>query len=296
MRFSKTLVVAAVGGLMLAGCGGDDGSSADDTTITVSSGKGGGADLFKAMSDAQMEAGTFTFDLTMTAAVSGEEEPIVDATGSAEVVDGMVNQELEMSMGGGSMGTPMDVEMVLLDGITYTNMFSAMGAPAEQEWVSIDPGADDSFSKTFGTYMKEQAALADSTAMFEENADALTVEEGKTDTIDGADVAEYLVTVEKKDFEKLGVGNADMIPIDELTYSVWVDGDYLPRRINFAMGEEAGGVKMELSTADFGKDVTIEAPAEDEVIPVGDFIDDMLESGDITEEDLKGLEEQFANM
>lgn len=293
MRASKTLVIAAVGGLILAGCSGE-GVFEDDPTVTVSSGKGGGAELFTAMSDAQVEAGSMTVDMTMTAALSGEEQTVMEATGATEIGFGTANMQLDMSMG--AMGAPGAMKVVVLDGVTYTNIFTVMGAPTEKEWVSVDPEADDAFSKTFGKYMEEQAAMADSTAKFEENADALAVEEGTTDTIDGVDVTEYLVTVEKKDFEKLGVNNADQIPIDELTYSLWVDDDYLPYRINFDMGEEAGGVKMELTMADFGKDVTIEAPAEDDFVPVGEFIDSLLESGDVTEEQIAQLEQQFANM
>lgn len=301
MRFGKTLLVSVAGAAVLAACGSEDpgdgsSNSSADGAVTVSSGKGGGSDLFQAMSDAQLEAGSFKLDMSVTANVSGKDEQVMEASGAAEVADDAVNQQLTMSMGGAAaMGSNLEIQMTMLDGITYTDMFSVMGAPSDHEWVSIDPKSDDPVSQQFGRIMNDQAGMADTTQSMIENADALTVEEGKTDTIDGTEVTEYLVTVEKADFEKLGVTGTEDLPINELTYSMWLDDKYLPHRITFDMGEEAEGVAMEINLTDFGGDVKVEAPPKDKVIPVGELIDSLLKSGDITEEDLAQLQEGLSS-
>lgn len=298
MRIGKTLLVVA-GSAVLAACGGGDSptdstdSSANGpTAVTVASGKGGGADLFQAMTDAQLEAGSFTFDMSMKATVSGKEQPLLDASGAADVVDEKINQQIKMSMHDGKMGT-VDMEIAMIDGVTYTDMFTVMGAPTEYKWVSIDPDADDAFSKQLAEYMRSQTGMSTTTTNMLENADELTVKEGKTDTIDGVKVTEYLVTVEKDDFDKLGVSNGAQIPLDEITYSLWVDDEYLPHRITMNTGAEAGNVDMEFNLTDFGGDVSVEPPAKDEVVSVGKLIDDLIKSGEITEEDVAALESMF---
>ena len=71
MRRMSVVAGAAVLVTGLAACGGDSEGDTQTETIAVSSEKGGGAELFQAMADAQLEAGSVAFEMSMD--VEGEE-------------------------------------------------------------------------------------------------------------------------------------------------------------------------------------------------------------------------------
>jgi hypothetical protein len=64
-----------------------------------------------------------------------------------------------------------------------------------------------------------------------------------------------------------GVAPEDL-PIDELTYTLWVDGDDLLRRITSDLG---GHGTMDITAFGYGESVEIEAPPTDQVTDASTF-------------------------
>jgi hypothetical protein len=277
MLMQRRLIAGTTGAaaFLLASCGGQAGdvsTTADQETgqaaaIAVTEGKGGGAELFAAMLAAQEAAGSYRFEMNMDI-----EGASVDASGAAEY--GTDIDEVDMTM---TMSTPLDdldpgagsgeLEMLLVDGQIYISS-PELGLPVDEPWVTVDPEGDDPISQAFGA-MSDQ--MADSGALqrrLAEQAELIAVEELGSDTADGVAVTKYRITLSADDLVEFmeipgmeGM-SAEDAPFDEAEYTLWVDSDWLVRKI------EAGldGVKfMDMQLFDFGEPVDVEAPPADQV-------------------------------
>jgi hypothetical protein len=306
MRYTG-IVVGAIAALLLTACGDeDDGGNSGDGgggAIAIIEGKGGGDALFAAMTAAQADAETTTYQMDMTVAASSVDVTI-DANGQMRISSD-TTADLTMAM---SMSIPpagdIDIAMNMLDGILYTDMFEAMGQPMPTKWVAIDTTADDPVGQLFAEAMGDQQAMADTSAMLAENSDLVEVEEGERGEVDGVDATEYLMTVDVEDLMEMGAlsegqlgMSASEFPMDTLTYSFWLSDDDLPLKISFDMEfEEAGetvDLTMDMRFTDWGEPVTIEAPPESEVTDINDAMADMMGKEELTEDDLAQLEQMF---
>ncbi len=280
VRITRLAAGVAATGLVLSGCGNDT------APVAVSEGKGGGTELFEAMSAAQQEAGSFRFEMTMD--VEGTE-----VTGSGEAKVGSEPSEQAMAM---TMAMPdgmgeFDMRVVGTKIYMSTAMFGAPGG--DDQWLVIDPEGDDPFSQMFGD-MTGMLAGTDLQSQFSEYTDAIEVEEVGTDTIDDVDVTEYAVTTDVEAALEM-MGMADQVPedlaIDEVTYSLFVDGDALTRLLRT---ELPGQGTMEMRFFDYGADVAVEEPPADQVTDFITFLEDMT-GQELTEEDLAELTEMFGD-
>lgn len=278
----------AVAGVMLSACGEGGGDSAD---ITVSAGKGGGAELFEAIQAAQLDAETYKFDMTL--ALDGSQD-LMSAEGGAEYLsETEANVSMTMSMAIDQSGAMSDMSFVMVDGVMYTNMFEAMGAPTETPYVAIDPESDDPASKIFSELFSQQSAMADVTAEFMNHVESIEVREVGDDEIDGAAVTQYELEIDGEAFAEIaGVSEDDLaaLDLDGLTYSIWIDDEDLPVRVGFDMGK-AGEMTMNLF--EYGEPVTIETPAEDEVTDIGPALANLMGVDELSEEDLEQLTKAF---
>lgn len=289
------LIATASATLLLAGCG-DDGES----TVTITEGKGGGTELFEAITNAQLEAETANFDMSMTVSGSGAEQNLVDASGAIRATSATSGDvTMDMSVPDPTVGT-VDMTMTIIDNVIYTDMFQSVGAQMPTPWVSIDPTNDDPASQLFAGALGDQQAMADARAMLTENADLVEVEEGEQGTVDGVEATEYLMTVSIDDLLEIGAfpegqlgADASELPIDEITYSFWVDDEYLPVSIGFDMEIEGVTLTMEMRFSDWGEPVTIEAPPASDVTDIGDAMAALLGVDEITEEQLEMLQQSF---
>jgi hypothetical protein len=93
---------------------------------------------------------------------------------------------------------------------------------------------------------------------------AASIDQLGTDVIDGVDVTEYVVTVDvsKMPADELGGVAPEDLPVDEVTYSLWIDGDDLVRRLT---SDLAGYGTTDLTIFAYGEPVEIEAPPADQV-------------------------------
>jgi hypothetical protein len=279
-------VVAGAAALVtgVAACGGDsEGDTETDTdTIAVSSEMGGGAELFQAMADAQLEAGSFAFEMRLD--VEGEQ---VTGSGAAQYGDDLASVELTMTMDVAGEG---EMAARLVDGRFFITMPPEAGLPTEKTWLTIDPSGDDPLSRAFGAQVDK---LADSTAVTEQlvqNAEVYTVEEVGPDTIDGVEVTEYLLTADPEDAAQiLPLPPGEAPPVDELTFSLWVDGDALPRRMSSDLD---GYGAMEMTFFDYREPVEVEAPPADQVTDFATMLEEELgvSLDDLSEEELAELE------
>lgn len=278
MRLTKMAAGVAVLGLALAGCG-EDGGSADGTSgeggdstsaaesgdesddtqaVSISEGKGGGTELFEAMTAAYQEAGSYHFEMSMDAQgaqLTGE--------GAAELGADPEETNMTTTMQLPEMG---ETSMRLVEGTVYMSMPAEAGLPTDASWLKIDPEGDGPMAQQFGQMVDEMSSSAEMQAQFGENAELIAVEEAGTDTVDGVEVTEYQLTIDAEDadefMEATGQAGAGATSTEALTFSLWIDGDMLPRKMT---GDLGGIGTLEMRFFDFGEPVEVEAPPEDEV-------------------------------
>jgi hypothetical protein len=278
MRMKWAAAGVAAAGLIVAGCG--QGAA---TTIALSEGKGGGAELFAAMAEAQQEAGSYRFEMTMD--VEGTE---VSGSGEASVGSDPTDQAMSMTMSlPGGMG---DIETRIVGTTIY--MSTAMfGVPDDDRWLVLNPEGGDPFSQMLGG-MSDVLAKADLQSQFSEYSDLIEVEEVGSDTVDGVDVTEYAVTTDVQAALEM-MGMSDQIPedveVDEATYSLFVDDDALTRSLR---GDLGGLGTMEMRFFDYGEDVTVEEPPADKQTDFITFFEE-LTGQELSEEDPAELAEMM---
>lgn len=278
MLMQRRLIAGTTGAaaFLLVSCGGQAGdvsTTADQETgqaaaIAVTEGKGGGAELFAAMLAAQEAAGSYRFEMHMDI-----EGASVDASGAAQY--GTDIDDVDMTM---TMSMPLDdldpgagsglLEMRVVGGQIYVSFPAELGFPVDKPWVTVGPEGDDPISQAFGAMSDQMADSAAIQRKFAEQAESIAVEELGSDTADGVAVTKYRITLSADDLVEFmeipgmeGM-SAEDAPFDEAEYTLWVDSDWLVRKI------EAGldGVKfMDMRLFDFGEPVDVEAPPADQV-------------------------------
>lgn len=265
MRRVTVVGSAAVLALSRAACG--------DDTIAVSSEKGGGTELLEAMAAAQEEAGSMRFEMTME--VMGE---LINGSGAASAGPDPATESMTMTM---NMAGE-ELAMRIVDGQLYMNLPPEAGLPTDKPWLTFDPAGDDAFSQEMGGLMDQMSMGTDLQDQFVQQSDLISFEEIGSATIDGVDTTEYLMIIDFEDvpeFMDLPAEAASLL--EDLTFSLWVDGGYLLRQLR---SDLAGFGLMEMRFFDYGADVAVEAPPADEVADFGSIMSELMA-------DLEGLEE-----
>jgi hypothetical protein len=243
--------------IVLSSCG----SAEPETSVTATSAPTTAAEIdaaefVAAVSSAQRQAGTWQIEQ------SYESEGLeFDATGAARLPDSGQVPDLSMTVNlppeqGG------EIEMVLIDESFYLRLPPEAGVPTP--WLKIDPDGGDPISAQMAPLIEQMTSNADLEQFFETFAAASSIEQGDTDLIDGVDVTEYVVTVDVSEMpaDELGGVAPEDLPFDEVTYSLWVDGDDLVRRVTSDLG---GYGTAEATIFGYGEPVEIEAPPADQV-------------------------------
>lgn len=291
MRLKRLMVPVVAVALGITACGGDDSPSAEEAPAGDEAGDGGaegetstedaeesdeesgddetesGADgdevdavaLFTAVADATVEAGSYEFETTTEA--SGQEMTVAGA-----IQVGADVSEANMRMTMDVMGAQST--MLLVDGQFYMELTEEMGLPAGQgSWITVGPEGDDPFSQQMGQAFEDIGSAADVPAQLAENPEILTVTEVGNASVDGVDTTEYLVVV--NDIEAYAGAEASDAGITELSFSMWIDGDNLPRRVTTEAG---GSAAVDTTYSNFGTDVEVEAPPADEVVDMSEMM------------------------
>lgn len=204
------------------------------------------------VTDAQLEAGTATFEATL--GMSGEQ---VQLSGEMETGESLDDSAMSMQMEAPGMG---DIDMILVDGTMYMNL----GKLSNGKYAATDLDDPQGLGAMLGGL--DQLNFAEQTKALEGAIEDF--ETGGTETIDGVETTEYVLTVDVATLNEQmegPLGDMDMgaagLP-DTLEYAFWVGEDGLPRRLTMDLGA-AGTVEMEMSG--WGEPVDIEAPAPNEI-------------------------------
>ncbi|WP_019135478.1 hypothetical protein [Cellulomonas massiliensis] len=248
-----------------AACSSDDaptgGSSAGATTGTTPEAEkpaeGGTFELtpanFADMVDKQIDAGTYHTTMTI-----GAEGQTINAEGDARLSDSGAEMTMTMSVPGMDGG----MELRMVGGKLYMNMGELTG----DKFYVIDPtDADDPIASSFGSSL-DQMSAAES---MESIKDAIVSVEkaGDPETIDGVDAQPYEVVVDTtkvtgaagEQFQQAEEAGATLP--DTISYVYFVGPDGLPRKMTM----DLEGSTTEMTFSDWGEDVTIEAPAKDQI-------------------------------
>jgi hypothetical protein len=214
------------------------------------------AEFVAAIMSAQREAGTYQMEMTVEA--EGLEFTASGASWypeSGEVPDLRMTTNLPPEQGG-------EIEIVLIDESAYLRLPPEAGVPTP--WLKIDPDGGDPISAEMASLIEEMTSSADLEQSLETVVAAGSIEQGDTDVIDGVDVTEYVLTVDVSEMPADAFGGVapEDLPIDELTYSLWVGDDDLVRRMTSDLG---GYGAMDVKAFGWGEPVVIEAPPADQV-------------------------------
>jgi hypothetical protein len=240
--------------------------------VACGSDAGGGTSAAEAAEDLpgegeEVEPADFMDDLKegFEASTTAKMGMSIDYGSGAMEADGEVDYttdppNLTMAMSDGAMGVG-SLDMRLVDNVVYMNL----GSMSQDKFVRFD--LDEAGSLPPG--MEQLEGQMDPLAAFEDMEDALTsVTFVGTEELEGDEVNRFEVTVDTTKMDTMQQLPAEAGMPEELTYELWLDGEYRMRKADMTMALEAGPVS-EVSTvytlSDWGTEVSIEAPPEDEV-------------------------------
>lgn len=228
-------------------------SDADSDTDTGAETVGLTEETFaEAVTDAQIEAGTATMEGTGT---FGADE--VAFTGQVDTGESLSDTAMSMQMELPGMGS---MDMILLDNKFYLNF----GEMTQDKYLVVDLNDPQGLGALMGSL--GQLNFAEQTEALEGAMEGF--ETGRTETMDGVETTEYVVTVDTaKLYEQMDGPLAEMdvdslgLP-ETLDYSFWVGADNLPRRMSMDLGPTGS---MEINISGWGEPVDISAPAPNQI-------------------------------
>lgn len=254
MRTRSRSFAAATSGALLAlvltGCGGDDAEpsagsstgSSTSTSPTATTGSAASAAFLERLKDGMGEEGSVHVEMTMTGPVA------MDASGDTTYGPDGSEMHLQMKMSNLPGG---DMEMVLVDGTAYMSM---PGVTAPGTFFEVDES-----NPMFGQ-LDDGLSPADAFAAFD--AGLQEVEDLGDDEIDGEPVTHYRLEVDAaKALEATGQASVPGLP-ETLSYDVWLDAEDRMRRLTY----ELTGTTLTMDLTDWGKPVSITAPAKDKIV------------------------------
>lgn len=205
-------------------------------------------DFYPSVMAAMRDVGSFAF------------ESVSDAAGQGRTMSGQARfSDAGMEMKASSSGA-QPMELILLGKAMYVKS-PELGAG--DTWLKIDLGDPDSLYGMIGR-------ATDPEVMFKAMESPKKLELIGSEAVDGVATNHYRITMdpsqylEAMDFPAAMVG---MLP-EQLVTDMWVDEDDLPRKFaqTIDVGAAGGGASTTEGTySDFGADVEIEAPPDDQV-------------------------------
>ena len=209
------------------------------------------ADTFvQRINDAQYKAGSASMLMEMS-------QMGMDMEASADVIISEKPEDVAMSMTMSMPGTDSEMKMIMIGTDAYMNM----GEMTQNKFAKL------SLDELDGAGMGNLESQSNPAAQFELFEKALTdFKVGDTEKIDGVETTKYTLSLDTKIVVE--EGGQEMTPEvsellgDTLTYEMYVDSDDLPKRIVMPMGDG----ETVITFSDWGKDMKVEAPADDEIV------------------------------
>lgn len=252
----KWLAIFAVAGMVLAGCGeeggGESGGGSDDngggqTSAPDEITEDNFADRVLA---AQQEAGSM--ELASEMVIEGQS---ITMNGSVLSGDTLESTLMEMTMEVPGEGT---MEMRMVDGIMYMQI-------PDMGWMSMDL-AEAAEGMGMDANQFDPAAQ---TEAFEEAMISLEPS-GEVEEIDGVETQPYTLVLDADQLNEVEGMEGQAPPQGEMEVQMWIGPDDLPRR----MVMDVEGEQVSFDMFNWGTDVNVEAPPEDEIIDMGDMSGD----------------------
>jgi LppX_LprAFG lipoprotein len=278
------VVFAALLLLVAVGCGGDGGSTAQAPTgtepsSTVPSESSAQEAVLQAGSKTQAaESARISFTGTMS---GGPASGTIEGEGAFSGRQGRMTMDLSGLSGG--VGLSGEMEMIFDELVFYMKFPAAMtqGLPGGKEWVKFDLaelGEQEGFDlqqmmQLSGTDPSQsldllRAAGTDFREVGEEEVRGVSTTHYEG-TVDLEKVAEQVPPEARESYRKLmELSGQGQIPMD-----VWIDDEGMTRRIAYEQ-KLGDGSTMALTQEyfDFGADVDVEPPPDDEVLDITDLM------------------------
>ncbi len=263
----RLLALAAALTFAAAGCGGDSNSSGTDASNPPPpSVTGDSSDVLAQAAEATTAAGTYktTFEMAMEGGPNGSITLSGEGEFQADPPLGKVTTDFSAITGGALGGEAV----VIMDGSTMYMQVPALSSGAKP-WIKIDT---ESLGGIAGMSQLSQITQGDPTQTLQYLSGATKdVEEAGTEEIRGVETTKYTMTIDLSEATELETTGVTEVPAE-----VWIDGDGLVRKtvthfdgITAAGGPTSMTVTQEIY--DFGEEVDIEVPGDDEVMDFGDL-------------------------
>lgn len=269
--------------LAVTACGGDDSPSSDETPDNVDAAEdessadaedaeksdddvsdtGGGGDdvdeaaLFEAIANGFIDAGSFEFE---SATSEGGQEMMVSGAMEVDSDGSFTNMRMSMNQGG------VETTMLSVDGQFYMEMTEDMGMPGGEGWLTFGGDGGDELGQDMTGAFDDIGATADISQQLAENAELVTVTEVGSATVEGVETTEYHAVV--NDIAAYRGAEGD-VETTEMSFTMWLDGDNMVRRM---IQESDTEPPIEMIYKNYGADVGISAPPEDEVIDFNEMM------------------------
>lgn len=261
-RSVRALGATAAGGLLVltAACGSGSGTTSDTKESTGAAASSSAStdagssdkaaaltkdDLFPSIIAAQKKAGSYTYTLE----VAGGPQKL---TGTGEADNSGATPAVSSTIDAGDI----KIQSIVIDGIYYFK-----GGPyGTDKWLKIDPKNDKS---GLGALVG-QFGSSDPASNLQALQGTSTVTKVGEEDVDGTKTTHYKVAVDSAAFAKAAKLNAQIAALlpKEIDYELYVDGDDLVRKVVTALAIQGTTTTTTITFADYGKPVSIKAPAD----------------------------------
>ena len=225
-------------------------TSAPESSAAAPAGDAGIDDFVSKLSTAMSGVKTYSFDITMDTTAMGTEmamktKGVVDQTDPAKKL-----MSLDANIAG------MAIKMLQVDGEMYIQM-QVLG----DKWMVVPEDQQSTYTQA--------AESGDIASSFAQSKDAIkSVEVVGDESVDGVATKHYLVTYDGSALPNLTGGSGQIVG-DSIAYNMWVDSDWLIRKVAMdatasAEGEEVP-FKMSGTMGAYNEPVTIKAPSKDDI-------------------------------
>lgn len=226
-----------------------------------------------------------TYRTSLTGTMTGFTPQTLRMTGTGEV--DASSKRARMTIAYDVAGQKFEAEVAMDWPVMYMHFPPELGAqlPSGKSWIKFDL---QKIGKQLGVDLQQlmQVSQADPSQGLQYLRGASNVERVSEESVRGVDTTHYRGTIEfrrvAKEFPELKESIERLIElstVERVPTDVWVDDDGLIRRMRldyqnmrFAPGQPQGDMTMTMELFDFGADVDVEPPPDDEVIDLQELI------------------------
>lgn len=279
----RTIVIATAAALLAPACGGSGGPSADESVPVRA------VAVVEAAADRTIEATSARMSFSM-AFSEGEVEGDVRADGVVDFGSG----DSAMTMDMGPLPGGGELEFRIVDAVTYFRfpevMMAALGA--ETSWVRLDPaelvdgatgpedlGLDQPDPREALAYLRGVSDDVEELGRAELRGEDVTLYEVVLDLRALVEEGAGELSSEEEELVAQGMDELESLGLDTLTARVWIDDEGRMRKMAYDLdlpAHEGGGTaSFEMELYDFGVEVVVEAPPDDEVVDFTEIFGDL---------------------